>query len=83
VGKISSNLQLIVIFSIIRKKKFYREMNCCKKKNSVDTDNAQFFQMNGSWVSKETMKNNRPKKDEESHDTVKQHQNKHNPDENV
>jgi hypothetical protein len=39
-------------------------------------------QIGGTWVSKETMKNNKPKKDEENQDSSK-HQNKHNPDENV
>jgi hypothetical protein len=58
-------------------------MYCCKKRNSVDTDNAKFLQINGSWVRKETLKNDRPKKDEESHDYGKQHPNKHNTDENV
>jgi hypothetical protein len=39
-------------------------------------------QIAGTWVSKEAMKKNKLKKDEESQDDSK-HQNKHNPDENV
>ena len=57
---------------------FFGKMLCCKKRNEVDPKD-QYVQVNGSWVSKATLKDN---KDPEDYPPQKQ-DNKHNQDENV